>query len=85
MLFPAEVAFKLDEDPTAMVEGVAVTLVGAAVVLRVPLAAKFIVVAPLEVSDTLPDDVPLDALVKRTYTVVLETLPPLCVKEIEPE
>ena len=53
----------LRQTPWVPVEGCALIEIG---VLTVPLAATFTVVAPVDVSDTFPDGVPLAKVVKRT-------------------
>ena len=49
--------------------------------LTVPLTATFWVVAPEEVQTIFPDGVPVAAALKRVYTVVGLTVPPVWVKE----
>ena len=46
----------------------------------VPLTATVLVTPPVVVRSTVPEGVPVADEAKRTYTVVLLTLPPLCVK-----
>ena len=49
--------------------------------LTVPLTATFWVVAPEEVHAIFPDGVPVAAALKRVYTGVGLTVPPIWVKE----
>ena len=46
----------------------------------VPLTPTFFVSAPVLVIDTFPDFAPALVGLKRTSIVVLETVPPVCVK-----
>lgn len=45
-----------------------------------PLAETFCVVAPADIQRIFPPGVPLAELLKRTYTVVEVTIPPVCGK-----
>ena len=60
MLFPAEVAFRLDAELLHTEVGLAVTEVGiAGNTVTVPATAMLFVVAPVEVSVIFPDKLPL--------------------------